>query len=248
MMKKLICALFLSLAIYSLLALLPVENHQAKPMEGVVRFHVIANSDSSADQELKLAVRDEVLAYLRPELESVQDKETAAQIIQSRLPQIEEVAAGVLRSQGCSDQVKAYYGVFDFPARTYGDKTFPAGKYEALRVVLGAGEGKNWWCCLFPPLCYVDLTNTAQQFMKGETGTEQLINRAEKAENNAEIKYAKTKHTKARKAAKTENVETKDGETDEGKEKKFYLTTKISEWLENSKENSILSWLWSYNS
>lgn len=246
MMKKLISAFFLSLALYSLLALLPVENHQDKPMEGVVRFHVIANSDSSADQELKLAVRDEVLAYLRPELENVQDKETAAQIIQSRLPQIEDVAAGVLRSQGCSDQVKAYYGVFDFPARTYGDKTFPAGKYEALRVVLGAGEGKNWWCCLFPPLCYVDLTNTAQQFMEGETEAERLNNEGKK---DAEAKDVKTKKaTETRNVVKTKHVETKDREADQGKEEKFFLTTKIGEWLENTKENSILSWLWSYNS
>ncbi|HHY40438.1 MAG TPA: stage II sporulation protein R [Syntrophaceticus sp.] len=219
-MKKLICAFFLSLALYSLLALLPVEGQQGQPVEGVVRFHVIANSDSSADQELKLAVRDEVLAYLRPELENVQDKETAAQIIQSRLSQIEEVAEGVLCSQGCSDQVKAYYGVFDFPARTYGEKTFPEGKYEALRIVLGAGGGKNWWCCLFPPLCYADLTNTARQFMEGETeGSERLNNEAEG-----------------------------DAETNEGEGEKYYLTSKIGEWLENSKDNPILSWLWPYNS
>ena len=239
MMKKLIYAFFLSLALYSLLALLPVEGQQGQPVEGVVRFHVIANSDSSADQELKLAVRDEVLAYLRPELEDVQDKETAAQVIQSRLPQIEEVAVGVLRSQGCGDQVKAYYGVFDFPARTYGEKTFPEGKYEALRIVLGAGEGKNWWCCLFPPLCYVDLTNTAKQFMEGETEAEQLKNEAKKDV----AKEAKTKNT-----AKTKKVLTMDTETNDGEKEKFYLTSKIGEWLENTKENSILSWLWSYNS
>lgn len=222
MMKKLICAFFLSLALYSLLALLPVESHQGKQMEGVVRFHVIANSDSSADQELKLAVRDEVLDYLRPELENVQDKKIAAQIIKSRLSQIEEVAAGVLRSQGCNDQVKAYYGVFDFPAIAYGERTFPEGKYEALRIVLGAGYGKNWWCCLFPPLCYVDLTNTARQFMEGKTATaEQLNNKGEK------------------------DAET---EINDEEEEQLYLTTKISEWLENSKDNSILSWIWSYNS
>ena len=230
MMKKLICAFFLSLALYSLLALLPVESHQGKQMEGVVRFHVIANSDSSADQELKLAVRDEVLDYLRPELENVQDKKIAAQIIKSRLSQIEEVAAGVLRSQGCSDQVKAYYGVFDFPATAYGEKNFPEGKYEALRIVLGSGDGKNWWCCLFPPLCYVDLTSTARQFMEGEAAAAEQLN----SEKDAE--------------AVTKNAETEDTETSDGEEKEFYLTTKISEWLENSKDNSILSWLWPYNS
>lgn len=226
MMKKLIYVLIFGVAIYTLLAFAPVEEPnlvQGKQMDGVVRFHVVANSNSTADQELKLMVRDAVLDYLHPKLEQVQDEGAAAQVIQHNLNQVEEVAADVLRSQGCGDQVKAYYGVFDFPAKAYGQTTFPKGKYQALRIILGEGNGENWWCCLFPPLCYVDLTSTAQQFIDGEEtvfgGQSDEIDEID--ENDA---------------------------TEEIGEKEYYLTTKIGEWLEDSKDHSILSWIWSRHS
>jgi stage II sporulation protein R len=147
--------LILSLSIFATLALLPVsegDSGEAEQLqEGVVRFHVIAKSDETVDQELKLDVRDAVLDYLRPSLEGVQDQQGAAALIQDKIPEIEQVAVKTLRAQGCSDPVDAYFGVFDFPVRVYGPLTFPEGKYQSLRVVLGEGKGKNWWCCLFPP-------------------------------------------------------------------------------------------------
>ncbi len=156
--------LALSTAFLLALALVPgaPEGESDRFPGGVIRFHVIAASDSPQDQELKLKVRDAVLNYLRPELERARDDSAAYLAIQERLPEIREVAVETLRTAGCGDRVEVLFGVHDYPARSYGPLTFPAGSYRSLRIVLGDGEGRNWWCCLFPPLCYVDLTRSAR--------------------------------------------------------------------------------------
>jgi len=127
--------------------------------ENLIRLHVLANSDSVADQQLKLKVRDAVIAYLAPYLETVIDKEMARQIVVAHQDELAAVAKEVVAMNGSNYPVAVQFGMFDFPIKAYGSLVLPAGKYEAVRVLIGKAEGKNWWCVLFPPLCFIDITN-----------------------------------------------------------------------------------------
>lgn len=124
----------------------------------IIRFHVRANSDGEADQELKLKVRDVIGAYLQPSLAGVSDLEEGRNVIESRLTQIEAQALQTIEGEGFDYPVKAELVTTDFPEKTYGDYTFPAGKYEALEVVIGEGKGHNWWCVMYPNLCFFNST------------------------------------------------------------------------------------------
>ncbi len=125
----------------------------------VLRFHVIANSDSDEDQELKLQVRDAVLDYFADEMPESGDASQAAAWARQHTDEIEEVGRRALAEAGSDETVNAAVITCFFPDRTYGDMTFPAGNYEALRVEIGAAEGHNWWCVLYPNLCFLDSTN-----------------------------------------------------------------------------------------
>ena len=121
-----------------------------------IRFHVIGNSDSSADQALKQDVRQAVTDYLRPLLEDVTDIGTARGILEEQLPAVTSLAKEILTQSnagyGCRASLEKVY----FPLKVYGDIVLPPGKYEALRIILGNGSGGNWWCVMFPPLCFID--------------------------------------------------------------------------------------------
>ncbi|MFA9465113.1 MAG: stage II sporulation protein R [Velocimicrobium sp.] len=124
----------------------------------IIRLHVIANSDSTEDQALKLLVKNDIVLFLREQLNTAQTITEARKIIQDNLSSIEEVAATSMANNGYFYSVKASLSFCDFPIKQYGDLIFPAGRYEALRVELGTSKGKNWWCVMFPSLCYVDET------------------------------------------------------------------------------------------
>jgi stage II sporulation protein R len=134
----------------------------------IIRFRVIAASDSAFDQVVKLRVRDSVLDYLRPGLQKASSESAAAALITSRLPGIRQVASQTVRASGSNLPVQVYWGVTAFPDRAYGSVFYPAGNYQALKIVIGPGQGQNWWCVLFPPLCYVDLTRAAQDLSGGQ--------------------------------------------------------------------------------
>ena len=119
----------------------------------VLRFHVLANSDTAEDQNLKLAVRDAVGSRMAELLSDVPDREACEQVVEAHLPEIAETAQAVVREAGYEYEVHAAIEETEFPSKTYGKFTFPEGKYEALRVVIGEGEGHNWWCVMYPPLC-----------------------------------------------------------------------------------------------
>lgn len=129
----------------------PSESNEYK---GIIRLHVVANSDSEFDQELKLKVRDEVISSVN-DLSENKDIEQSREWIESQLGDIEQLAEEVIRENGCNYKAAAELGVRWIPEKTYGDMTFPAGNYEALTITLGKGEGENWWCVLFPPLCLI---------------------------------------------------------------------------------------------
>lgn len=119
----------------------------------VLRLHVIANSDSDEDQALKLKVRDAMLETGSRLFSGDVNAENAEETAQSEISTLEETARRVLSENGCNDSVKIEIGKSRFPTRTYGNVTLPAGKYEAVRVIIGKGEGHNWWCVMFPPMC-----------------------------------------------------------------------------------------------
>lgn len=122
----------------------------------VIRFHVRANSDSEEDQALKLVVRDAILEELGSELADAESKDEAREIMEANLTDIEEVAEAVVAEAGYDYEVTAYLTVEEFPMKSYGDLLFPAGEYEALRVDIGDYNGANWWCVMYPGLCFVD--------------------------------------------------------------------------------------------
>lgn len=145
------------LLIYSKDNITPVGSSEKQ----LIRLHVLANSDSEQDQAVKLKVRDAVVEYMAPYLSDVKDASAARQIVLSHQDTLMNIAKQVLIANGASYSVQLEIGYFDFPVKSYGNLTLPAGKYEAVRILLGNAEGKNWWCVLFPPLCFIDVTNAA---------------------------------------------------------------------------------------
>ncbi len=135
------------------------ERKNADPLqpaiaEKILRFHVLANSDASDDQKVKLQVRDAVGQMLEQKLENVSDRAQTEQVVQDHMDEIVETAENTLRKNGYTYGVRARLANVDFPVKTYGDYTFPAGKYRALQITLGKGKGHNWWCVLYPNMCF----------------------------------------------------------------------------------------------
>ncbi|MFO7173860.1 MAG: stage II sporulation protein R [Bacillota bacterium] len=128
----------------------PLSGLESRPL----RFQVLAHSDAPGDQALKLRVRDAVLPILQAAGQEAADGPGLARDLARRLPEIEAAAEQALREAGSHQSVRAELATVRFPGRTYGPLTLPAGEYPTLRLVLGRGEGQNWWCVLFPPLCF----------------------------------------------------------------------------------------------
>lgn len=142
----------------------------------VLRLHVLANSDSEYDQRVKLEVKDEISALTEALLTGAKSKEESQKIIGENIRAIESTANQKLAELNTGYQAKAYLEKCYFPTREYGDFTLPAGEYEALRVLIGQGSGKNWWCVVYPSLCssaatetsYSDFSQDEKELIKGE--------------------------------------------------------------------------------
>ncbi len=124
----------------------------------VFRLHVIANSDSKEDQELKLKVRDALLSYMNTLAKDCSSKEEVVALAKEHQEEFKKIAEQVINDNGFSYPVTIQIGDSDFPTKTYGDISLPAGTYDALRVQIGDAKGQNWWCVMFPPLCFVDVS------------------------------------------------------------------------------------------
>jgi stage II sporulation protein R len=129
----------------------------------VFRLHILANSDSAIDQQLKLNVRDQILAHSAEIFGDASNKEQAEQNARAKLPEILSIAQAEIKKEGFSYTVKAQIVNMYFTTRTYGDITLPAGNYDALRITIGAAKGHNWWCVLFPALCVPTAEGTESQ-------------------------------------------------------------------------------------
>lgn len=127
----------------------------------LIRLHVVAASDSAEDQDMKLRLKDAVVESLREDMAKLGDAEEAKAYLQENLPKIEAFANRFLESAGCTDHARVSLALEEFSTRVYDTFTLPAGVYEALRITIGEGDGKNWWCVVFPGLC---LSATAEGF------------------------------------------------------------------------------------
>ncbi|MDO4167169.1 MAG: stage II sporulation protein R [Eubacteriales bacterium] len=134
------------------------QNIQQNIADNIIRLHVIANSDTEEDQTLKLKVRDEVLSQIQDSLMQANTPAVAGHILENEQQLIHDIAAAKIRAEGYDYTVRVVMEQRYFPAKTYGDLTFPPGTYQALCIEIGEAEGKNWWCVLFPSLCFVDET------------------------------------------------------------------------------------------
>lgn len=131
---------------------------QKEIADSIIRFHVRANSDSEEDQELKILVKNRIVQFLEIELQSAASLDEARNILYDVKDEIADIALEVIREEGYEYNVNVYFEQSYFPMKVYGDMSFPPGEYEAFRVDIGDAYGKNWWCVLYPPLCFVDST------------------------------------------------------------------------------------------
>ena len=120
----------------------------------ILRFHVLANSDSDEDQTVKEKVRDAVGIYLQPYLKDADSLARTKEVVNDRMEEIIEVARNTLVQNGYDYEVRACITNTSFPEKSYGAYTFPKGDYEALQIVIGEGDGQNWWCVLYPNMCF----------------------------------------------------------------------------------------------
>ena len=127
-----------------------------------LRLHVIANSDSREDQRVKLEVRDEILEYTANSADDFTSKEAVKKYVQENTQELEQITDNLLKEEGFDYTSHIEVGNFYFPDKTYGDVTYEAGYYDGVKVVLGDGEGQNWWCVIFPPLCLISVSDENQ--------------------------------------------------------------------------------------
>ena len=127
--------------------------------EKLIRFHVLANSDSDEDQALKLKVRDEVISYLQPKLENSKTIQQSEKIILSEESNLMDICKETIKENGYDYDVSINLGYSKFPTKQYSSVVLPAGEYKSLKIIIGEGQGRNWWCVMFPPLCFVDEQN-----------------------------------------------------------------------------------------
>lgn len=186
-----------------------------------IRLRILANSDSEKDQQLKRLVRDEVNAEISKWVEELTSIEAARTLIESRTSDIKAMIENILRNENQMQEVRVEYGKnVSFPVKLYGSFIYPAGEYEAVLITLGEGKGSNWWCVLFPPLCFLDFSN-------GTTVADgDFENNIEEETNSEEEKASTTKDEDEVKEAEIEQENDNDTEDDEV-EVKFFLF----EWL-----------------
>ena len=186
--------IFLLLAIFILLSANSYVNAVSSNIaDGVFRLHVIANSDSVEDQNLKYKVRDALLEYMNSICSDVSSKEDAMNIASEHLEDFKAIAENVIYENNYTYPVSVEIGKYDFPTKNYGDVSIPAGIYDALRVKIGKASGKNWWCVMFPPLCFVDVSsgivpNESKELLQENMSTEEydLITNSS---NNSDLNF-----------------------------------------------------------
>lgn len=192
MLRKKICLSFSIIFLILILAFSYCISVQKSLSNKVLRLHILANSNSAFDQELKLKVRDEIINYLTPLLETSSNLSETKKIISNNIDSIDALAQNIV-SKHSNYKTNSTLATSKFPTKQYGSISFPAGQYEALKIVIGEGKGNNWWCVMFPPLCFTN--SSAGEF--DDASTKKLEENLSKDEyymiNNYEKKDVKIK-------------------------------------------------------
>lgn len=177
-MKKFLLMIICILGIFALNAsrsYVKGEDVQKDIASKIIRFHVIANSDSKDDQALKLKVRDKVLEYMQPKLKKSKSINESRKVIEQNNEEIIAIANRVIRENGYNYSVRTTLSNENFPIKTYGNITLPQGNYEAYRIIIGTGKGQNWWCVMFPPVCFVDITKGEVSYKQTEEQMKRVL-------------------------------------------------------------------------
>ncbi|WP_078414967.1 stage II sporulation protein R [Priestia abyssalis] len=187
--------------IYFILLLIGAHGHLlynqsfAKANEPVVipdeaiRLRILANSDSDEDQALKREIRDRVNEEINQWVADLTSVEAARELIKSRLPIIQGIAEEVVKEKQAGQEVQVDFGTVRFPTKLYGQFLYPAGEYEAILITLGKGEGANWWCVLFPPLCFLDFSNGEAVKEEGPKKEEPKEETSNEEKQQVEVKF-----------------------------------------------------------
>ncbi|MGL5067423.1 MAG: stage II sporulation protein R [Sarcina sp.] len=147
--------------------------------EKIIRFHVLANSDTKEDQDLKLKIRDAVVKFVSPSLKNSKDIDESREILLGLQEEVIELAQKIIKEEGYDYSVDVELAMTNFPVKTYGNVTLPQGEYEAFRVLIGEAKGQNWWCVMFPPLCFIDMTKGQISYEQSEAELEKILTEEE---------------------------------------------------------------------
>ena len=188
-MKKAVKRVGICLLVVALFWCGTVISDRNRLQKELIRFHVVANSDSKIDQNRKLQVRDAVAASLQEDLQRITDVNEAKAYLQEKLPYIQRVAEETLRALGCQDSVSVKLCREAFETRIYDTFTLPAGVYDALRIVIGEGEGRNWWCVAFPTLC-IPAAATGVETVASEAGFPEALSCSLTGQPGYELRFA----------------------------------------------------------
>ena len=193
-LKMVIILTFLLFLYSSICAISYAQNISTDIANSVFRLHVIANSDTEEDQNLKYMVRDNLLKYMNSICENCKTKEDAIAIVEKNKTAFEQIAMNTIKEEGYNYSVTINIGNFEFPTKNYGDISLPAGYYDALRVEIGEAKGRNWWCVMFPPLCFVDISSgvvpdESKEFMKNNLSEEEFALVSNQSDNEIQFKF-----------------------------------------------------------
>lgn len=199
MKYKIISFIIMTFFIFGLLMNLHINNDSVLGdiKDKIIRLHVVANSDSPEDQAIKLRIRDAIIKELEPKLENMKSQEEVKNLISANMDNLISAAEEEMAKIGKSYPIDIELGTYEFPTKVYGDLTFPAGSYQALNVKIGEAKGKNWWCVMFPPLCFVDIAQgvvsekTLEEFKEilDENELELLKSQKDNEEEIVKIKF-----------------------------------------------------------
>lgn len=193
-LKMVIILSFLLFLYISICAISYAQNVSTDIANSVFRLHVIANSDTDEDQNLKYLVRDNLLNYMNSICKDCASKEEAISIVEKNKDIFKQIAIDTITQQGYSYSVTINIGNFEFPTKHYGDISLPAGFYDALRVEIGEAKGQNWWCVMFPPLCFVDISSgivpdESKDLMENSLSEEEFALVSNQSDNEIQFKF-----------------------------------------------------------
>lgn len=180
-MKKIIFYILISIITFGILnGVKSVQGTQNDDLvnsisEKIVRFHVLANSNSKEDQQLKMEVKDRIIEYIFPKLENSNTLEESRQILEQNKEEIIEIANECIKENGYNYPVSVEFKRENFPEKVYGNITLPQGEYKAFRVLIGQAQGENWWCVMFPPICFVDITKGQISYTETEEVMKEVL-------------------------------------------------------------------------